>query len=554
MAWDSLSSRGSTALAGALPPDGLVPTLEIVASINDATYLNGANSVDVANGLAVVAAYAPGGTSYVTVLDVHDPTNPVILGHLTDAGLAGTRYVQLSGGLAYVCSTLGNGTQGGLYIIDYATKPTAPTIVGSILRTEIFGAHRLVVDGPTCYITASGVGGTVPVLAAFDISTPTAPRFLSALASGGDFDDPFGMLVDGKIALVVGSSSNSVAVVDVSNPAAMTIRSVVADAVNLGLGHNIVAVGGGKAIMTLSGTDGIASLDYSNPDAIARISTLADSSSMNGAHHLVPLGRKFLMVAAQVGDGMAMVNIEDLAAMYVVQSISDPLLDGTRGLAVSGRTWMAGSYFGNNFVVGDFGAMSAPVADLGQVKMGDASASRFKAGRVEVVDGLIVGQGGITSRGPIAGPSGLTTVVDEFEINALTKSASNVNWSTFTQSSTRFNGFERASTTAQDCEVVFKLPNTLRAGTWTLALAYMQAADSGIFTISVSPDATTWTDIDSSIDSYLVSGGVATRSEAAGLVIAASMQYLRLKMHTKNASATGYKGRISGIYGVRTGA
>lgn len=143
-------------------------------------------------------------------------------------------------------------------------------------------------------------------------------------------------------------------------------------------------------------------------------------------------------------------------------------------------------------------------------------------------------------------------VVNEFEIVGLTKAVSNVNYATFTQSSGRFLAFERASSNAQNDEVVFQLPIILRAGTWTLALTHHTANNNGIYTLAMSADAAAWTDI-ATFDGYAASAA-ATRTEVTGLTVAAGMAYVRLKMATKNGSSTNYGGRVNGIFGIRTGA
>jgi hypothetical protein len=142
-----------------------------------------------------------------------------------------------------------------------------------------------------------------------------------------------------------------------------------------------------------------------------------------------------------------------------------------------------------------------------------------------------------------------------FEVDYLAKSYSNVNWATLTAASGRFGGGSRATDTlAQNNEIVLALPVALMAGTWTVRLIYHQNTTNGIYTVAVSPDASAWTDLTSAIDGYAAAPASNVTADVTGLTVAAGMNFIRLKMATKNASATNYKGDYSHLSGVRTGA
>ena len=130
---------------------------------------------------------------------------------------------------------------------------------------------------------------------------------------------------------------------------------------------------------------------------------------------------------------------------------------------------------------------------------------------------------------------------------------SNVNWATMSVNGTDFLNARRATdNTNQNNEVVFELPRPLLAGTWTIVLCHRQGTALGIYTVSVSPDASAWTNL-TTIDGY-AGAGASTRSAVTGLTIAAGMQFIRLKMATKNASSSAYQGLVNFLAGMRTGA
>lgn len=111
--------------------------------------------------------------------------------------------------------------------------------------------------------------------------------------------------------------------------------------------------------------------------------------------------------------------------------------------------------------------------------------------------------------------------------------------------------FLSSSPANQNDEVVYH-PVICAAGTWTLDLHHIQANNRGIYTISTSPDGTTWTD-KGTIDGYSASAPNVCTS-LTGIVLPGGPVYVRFKMATKNASSSGYLGSIYGWELIRTGA
>ena len=145
-------------------------------------------------------------------------------------------------------------------------------------------------------------------------------------------------------------------------------------------------------------------------------------------------------------------------------------------------------------------------------------------------------------------------VASSFDIIAASaKAFSHVNFNTTTITNGVMHNVYRASSAAQNDEVVFLLPQPLKAGTWTLVLTYLANTSFGIYTVSTSADAVTWTDR-GTVDSYGAASVLFNRTEITGLTIPAGQLYVRLKMATKNGSSSGYLGRLTGVAGTRTGA
>jgi len=125
------------------------------------------------------------------------------------------------------------------------------------------------------------------------------------------------------------------------------------------------------------------------------------------------------------------------------------------------------------------------------------------------------------------------------------------NFSTATQSNSRYLAGYQTSTGAQNAEVVYRLRGPLAAGTWSIRLAHSTNTSNGIYTIATSTDGSSWTDL-TTIDGYAAALDPDVITDATGLTVPAGTAYIRLKMATKNASSSNYYGVFSALTGVRT--
>jgi len=128
---------------------------------------------------------------------------------------------------------------------------------------------------------------------------------------------------------------------------------------------------------------------------------------------------------------------------------------------------------------------------------------------------------------------------------------SQTNFAIQTQSNSRYLAGYLSSSGAQNAEVVFRLPQTLQAGTWTFRLVHSTNSSNGIYTIATSSDGSSWSDL-TTIDGYAGSVVAAVVTDATALTVPAGVAFIRVKMATKNASSSNYYGVFSAISGVRT--
>lgn len=198
----------------------LVPTLAGVIRGAGAggNWLNQPSNVVVdENLIAYVAAQAD---NSLTLIDVSDPTAPVLAGNIAGAGapnfLSSIRYVVVSGIYAYTVSF----TDQRLCIFDIS-NPAAPAFEGSITHAMIGEPWSLDVRAPYAYIVSQAAGDGLSI---FNIANPAAPAYTGGLVDGAHIGGCRGVVVleDADRAYVLGSAAaaDSVNRINIANPAA----------------------------------------------------------------------------------------------------------------------------------------------------------------------------------------------------------------------------------------------------------------------------------------------------------------------------------------------
>lgn len=146
----------------------------IVGNIDNGPVVGGHNYLRHATSVAISGHYAYVTADYddrLTVIDISNPTNPLIVTSLRDAvNMPGPVDVAVSGNYAYVASQSGSmSTQ--LAVVNIA-NPASPVIVGSLSNSMLAGAYRIRVHNNFVYISAASASA----IDAVDVSNPAAPR------------------------------------------------------------------------------------------------------------------------------------------------------------------------------------------------------------------------------------------------------------------------------------------------------------------------------------------------------------------------------------------
>jgi len=259
--------------------------------ISDSVTLPGTTSVAAAGHYAYVTNYYAG---RLTAIDISNPALPTIAGSSEASnGLLNGSTVNIVGGYAYVASKNRNGPSGSgsnddgtgnsLTILDIATNPASPAIVGSVRdANSLFGAYGVAVSGHYAFVAAQGCLSGQPcpnssvgnAFAVIDISNPASPSIVAALhnnalpapwTGSGAFGHATSVAISGNYAYVTAASQDRLTVLDISNPLNPTIVASLKDTTNLNFPVD-VAVSGQYAYVTDQISPGrLTVVDVSNP-------------------------------------------------------------------------------------------------------------------------------------------------------------------------------------------------------------------------------------------------------------------------------------------------
>lgn len=330
--------------------------------------LSGIDSVAVSPDGSIVCVGAQG-SDKVSVIDVSDPANPGFLAQLQDGvggfdDLLDPFDVAISGTTLFVAA-IGDDA---LSIIDISS-PASPSLLSVVKDgvngfNELDGASSVFVSGSYAFVT----GFHDESVTIIDISTPASPSLVGVVKNGVNgvtaLVAPRNLKVSGNYAYVASRTGNSVTIIDVSTPSSPTLAAELKDGVNgfnyLGGAHD-VAIAGDVAWVAASNDDAVTALDIRDPHNPKLIGVLRDGQGSNGLNdprEIAMLGGTALVASS--GDGaVSMLALEELRGLVVDQrvgigtSMPEKELDVVG--TIRGTTLMGnldGTYIDNGSLVG----------------------------------------------------------------------------------------------------------------------------------------------------------------------------------------------------------
>lgn len=276
--------------------------VEEEAFLNNSNLLGGATDVKVVGNYAYVLAEI---AQRVTVVDISDPDVPVILGSVHSYLLKGARNLEVEGNYAYATGFSSNYF---MPIID-VSDPNSIFVAASYSSFSYFQQSQNLKKSGNYIFNSSGAGK----FSAVNLTSPLAPAAAGTLT----ISSPRGFDISGNYAFVCSSSTNSLVVVNISNPASMTISNTLTDA-NLA-NCNAVAISGNH-VFVHSGNPSkkLSVIDISTPTSPSFAGVLEDNSLLNGGKISV-VGD--IVYVPTTSDGLVMIDTSNKSNPQIMDTL-----------------------------------------------------------------------------------------------------------------------------------------------------------------------------------------------------------------------------------------
>ncbi len=241
-------------------------------------------------------------------------------------------------------------------------------LAGSLIdSTNLDGANDVVASGSYAYVTSLNSQS----LSVIDISNPANPTIVGSMTDPTLWPD--GLAVSGNYAYVAGRTSDSLSVINISNPANPTIVGSVADSTRLDFA-NSVYVSGNYAYMTAQGSDSLVVIDISNPANPTIVGSVIDSTNLNAPSNVVVSGN-YAYVISMNSSNLSIIDISNPASPSIVSADAMPSIGlGFQNLHIDGNYLYLGEYLVGDFIIADISNPTSPV------KVSEIPSSNFGSG------------------------------------------------------------------------------------------------------------------------------------------------------------------------------
>jgi len=341
-----------------------------------------ANSVFTVGNRAYVVSSAAGNDFHI--IDISDSSDPTEIGSLNLPTAANGVFVV--GNYAYVVTTV---TGDDFHIIDIS-NPSVPVEVSSLdLPTS---ANDVFVQGRYAYVVTGNVGNDFHII---DISNPLVPQIMGEIELP---DSGTAVKVRGQYAYVTTSgAAEDFHVIDISNPSTPTTT----DSILLADAANDVSIKDNYAYVVSNSTgNDLHIINISDPSAISEVGGLGLVASAAA----ITVSGKYAYIASAVnGDDLHVIDISNVTSPVEVGGLDLAAGSGT-GVAVMGRyAYLTTTNTGREFFVVDLTGIEAQSGVMHSLQSGSMTVlgDTVLSGRLDVGEGLLIGQAGLVSQGAI---------------------------------------------------------------------------------------------------------------------------------------------------------
>lgn len=309
------------------------PILALRGSITSSTFLDFAYGMGKLGDHLFVCATSD---LRVTVLDVSDPDNPTIVTHLADATALAAPYniaIDPTNEVAYVVNGIPR-----VAALDIS-NPAAPTVISSLVlpfdpAESGSGPNDIVLDGTMVYI-ASAAQNTVWVV---DVTNPAAMTVSGSTTNAEEatLNIPQGIVKVGDYcyAMCIGGATDSVVTIDVSVPSTPTVVSALTDASLNCLGASLDAIGSRLYVASFT-NDSIRPVSLTTPATPALVGTPLIDVGLDGCAEPVIDGSR-LYAAALTANSVSAVDLTDPDSPVLLETLTDATLSGARRILKDG--------------------------------------------------------------------------------------------------------------------------------------------------------------------------------------------------------------------------
>lgn len=363
-----------------LASGGIVRLAELIDNQDGFDRLNAPRFVTISGTTAYVASFE---NDALSIIDVTDPANPVLLSEVVNNGplggtlLDGVNSVDIAeiGGeqIAFVTA----GISDSLTIIN-VTIPTAPVLLAQIAGgvtsgvTAMDNPTSVTVSGTTAYVAAYNDGS----LTIIDVSDPQNPSVEATLIDGvGGFDALAGarmVTVSGTTAYVASDTDDSLTAINVATPGSPSLIKVLQDGVDgfelNGASSVRISGDGNTAYVTADNSDALNIIDVTdiNNGTVPPMPTLhAIAKNGDGSFNLLEGARGLAIsgdlayVASTTDDSLTIIDVSDPASPILLVEVQDgnrglEELDGSYSVAVAGTICFVTSVNDHSLTILDF--------------------------------------------------------------------------------------------------------------------------------------------------------------------------------------------------------
>ncbi len=245
-----------------------------------------------------------------------DPYSFSVVNSLT-ASLSNPIDVAAEGNTLYVADNAGR----NIHIFD-VTDPSNPIELGST-PAEGAAMNSVFVEGDVAYATIAAASNT---LAIYDVSNPAAPTFIASKRVG---TEPIDVAVSNGYAYVVNGSTDNVSVIDVSDPS----NPIGVATTTVGTNPNAIHISGNYAYVANTFSDSISVIDITDPLHPFVVNTVTVGGQP--AHLFVTNGYAYTANSQFGVNSMSIVDVSDPANAFVVTTTFAGV--GPLAISVAGR-------------------------------------------------------------------------------------------------------------------------------------------------------------------------------------------------------------------------